>query len=1022
MSPPPEVPEGLWAEALARWTGPEARAALTEGADASAEPGRALGVLLTAAQALERAGDTRWSAPEWIAPTLRVAGASRALSGWFRRHPEAPLSLAALPSRDLSDHLPALSAALEVPDPAAALRRYRQQEMARIAARDLSGQVPIAEIAAEIAALAEACLEAPLGALYQALVHEWGEPPARQSGRSCAAPGFCVLGMGKLGGRELNFSSDIDVIYVYERDGSTSGGASGQTEAFQFYAKLAERLGRLLSEVSDEGFVFRVDPDLRPEGRTGPLVNSLNAMEAYYESYGRTWERQALIKARPCAGDLSVGEACLERLRPFVWRRSVDLETVESITSMKASLDQQTRSRGQFERDLKLGRGGIRTVEFVIQSLQLLQGGRDPALRSRSSLPALDRLLFAGHLSARDHQALGEAYAFLRRAEHRIQLVDDRQTHRLPAPGPERLRLARAMGFTGSSAELEFSAALERHRDAVEAAAARRFGREAPVETRPELFTALDREALEPARLEALEALGLSQPAQALAALRRLERRPWSPLGRAAPEELRGLMATLLTELGDSPDPDQGLAHLAEYLSALPRSASEGYLRLLQTQPPVRRLLLSLFGGSDFLSRYFLRHPELLDLLVMRGHAALRYDADQLMASLSPRLAALPPEDEEAQLAELRRFRHETFLRIGLADISGALDTEGVLRALSALAEVLIAPCVALATRWAEGRWGRPLDPEGGPVGFTVVGLGKLGGRELGYGSDLDLLFLYEQAGKSSGGRSGQVSAQEYFIRLTQRLLSYLGTPMAEGRLYEVDTRLRPSGNQGLLVTSLPAFEAYHQATPALWERQALTRARPLLGPAALRARAGLALERAAYRHPHSPGEVRRALWEMRSRVEEEIGQEDRGLNPKAGRGGLIDIEFLTQQLQLIHGGATPRLRTPSTLRALSRLQGAGLLAPQSSASLSGAYLFLRRLENRLRLLHDRPIRHLPAPGPTLDHLARRMGYLEDTRGEGRPPGAQLLADYQATTETIRREFEARSTPEAPSTEGPERA
>ena len=991
-----------------------ARDALFAALATVADPDRGLAVAtdLARARARRSPGDAPWQAPEWLEVACTLGGASRALAGRLRRQPRGVDRLAASrwldrpkPERRMRRELGRRLAGLDpMADDALArgmrvLRRYRAREMARIVLRDLSGRGRLVEIMGELSALAGAAVHGALAILSPRIDAELGAAPAGEHTHPDAvSPGFCVLAMGKLGGFELNLSSDIDLLYVYDADGDT---ARGRT-AFERHARLAEAMGRLLSEPTGDGFVFRVDTALRPEGRSGPLVNSVRAFEAYYETFGRTWERQALLKARPLAGDLEVGEAALAAVRPFVYRRSLDLEAVRRIVGLKDDLDARIRARGDAETDLKLGRGGIRTIEFLVQSLQLLHAGKDPSLRDRSTLGALERLLFAGLLDEADVRDLTDAYAFLRRAEHRVQMVDDRQTHRLPPPGRERAALARALGLLADDPEARLGEILEVHRRQVEAVVARRFGPPAAEVEVPDAVRRLaDPQVPEDEKAAALEGTAIREAPAALAVLRRMARRPRGVFGAAASAADRDLAHALLQEVLRSPDPDQALAHLASFFDAVPPAALASYHGLLRDNPAARAILVSLFGTSDFLSRYFLRHPELLDVLILRGHAVREKDRARFEAEAAARVDRIPEDDLARRLSELRRYRQEEVLRLGLADVAGDLDVVAVCTQLSDLAWALLERCVVLAAGWARGRWGWPMDDAGREVPLAVLGLGKLGSREMGYGSDLDLLFLYGGPGESTGGRRGVIGAQEFFSRLAQRLISYLTMPLNEGALYQIDTRLRPSGRQGMLVTRLDAFRDYHATRGQIWERQALTRARAVAGPADFRARVDAAAEAAAYAPPGDT-DLAAAVRQMRQRLEAEVsGEHAGGYAPKTGRGGLVDIEFLVQYLLLRHGPGDPAIRRRGTREALEALRDAGFFAPGDARRLLEAWRFLRRLENRLRIVHDRPIGHLPRGRRDLDALARRMGYHGGLVGAP-GPGEDLLTVYRRLTGEVR--------------------
>jgi glutamate-ammonia-ligase adenylyltransferase len=870
------------------------------------------------------------------------------------------------------------------------LRRVRARELVRIALRDLR-RARVKEVTEELSSLATACLDAAIRFHERRLRARHG-PPAGNAGREPGA-GFCAIAMGKLGARELNFSSDVDLVYVYDRDGETEGEKA--IPHFAYYARLAELVTEAIAKPTEDGFVFRVDLNLRPDGQNGPIVNSIRAAEMYYQTFGRSWERNALVKARPGAGDLAVGEELLRTLEPFVWRRSLDLDVLAEIQAMKARIDARAGAEGRD--DLKLGKGGIREAEFFVSALQLLHGGRPDgkALRERAVIPALDRLLFAGVVPARDHDELADAYLFLRRAEHRVQMVEGAQTHRIPPPG-ERLGLARSMGYP---TEADLEAALGAHRERVARLFSGLLGTgagEVPLD--PELALLADVQVERPRRLEIAAGRGFVDPDRAVAAVDAMARRrtPFSKMGDPA------AAVALLSDALGTPDPDQALSHLADFAAAL--RSPEPYFELLAERRRVARLLLSLFGTSDFLSKRFLRHPELIDMLLREDQVLLEKGRDAFRDELGERLAAidpsLPPDDLlEARLGEMRRYKNEEVLRIAIHDIAGTIDLAQVAAQLTDLAEVSLERCLSLAEEEAGARNASP------PGRLCVMGMGKLGGRELGYHSDLDLVFLYP---------GSAASGHERYARVAQRLMAFLQMPLREGRLYQIDTRLRPSGSQGALVVGVEGFTRYHLAEGAsgafevgvrsqLWERQALLRARHVAGDAALFARV---YEDVILPVVYADRQDRQALAaeirRMRERMEAELGKEaTRGKNPKAGRGGLVDVEFAAQFLQLAHGHAHPSVRTGSTPVALVRLRQAGLLREADFEALSRGYEFLRRVELRLRIVHDFATDHLPARGPALVQLARRLGY------GGPDPGGRFLSEYARVTGTVRAAFEA---------------
>jgi [glutamine synthetase] adenylyltransferase / [glutamine synthetase]-adenylyl-L-tyrosine phosphorylase len=908
----------------------------------------------------------RFGLAEWVAGSR------------FLDRPKAPESFLYELTAKVAGRAPQDTAGL-----ARTLRRYKYREVARIAYRDLSGRVSLAEVGRELSGLATACTEIAVRFHDRILRGAYGSPNETNAG---AVSGFCVLAFGKLGAEELNFSSDIDLVYVFDRDGTTQGGPSGAITCRQYFARLAEQTTRALSEVTPEGFVFRVDLALRPQGQNGPIADSVEDMERYYEAHGRTWERAALLRARPIAGDLEVGRRALAALSPFIYRRSVDLSMVGEMQAMKRGIDRQVRSHGG---DVKLGKGGIREVEFFVQALQLLYAGRDERLREANTLAALEKALFSGRVRPKDRDTLAEAYQFLRRVENRIQMWGEQQTHLLPDTAEARKRLARSVGLPDAGA---LEAELDRHRRGVSAIFSDILvasGEEVP-EVASDLVIAMDTAAPEAERAEVLAKLGFSDPTAAMVALAGLAKRDGSPFRNYGVIDPRA--ARLLSDAAATPDPDRALFHLADFFGSLNMPAP--YFDLLARHPHTARLLVGLFGTSDFLSRYLLRHPELLDSLVRSDAAAIHKGRDVLRRELEERLRGTT--EFEDRLAGVCRFKNEEVLRVGLNDVAGTLDLLDVVRELSDLADVSLEAVLSLAMKEAVERYGEPNSDS-----LAILGLGKLGGRELGYQSDLDLLFVYGAPGETRGGRRGVVSHQEFFATVAQKLCAAIQIPMREGTLYRVDTRLRPSGSHGTLVVSAEAFAAHQLERAQLWERQASLRTRLVVGDPSLWKRIETTALIPSLSRPIDTTAAAKEIRRLRGRMENEVSRESSDqYDPKYGPGGLTDIEFAVQYLQLCHVAKRPDLREPSTLDALEKLTREGLIGAADAAVLTDAYRFLRRLEQRMQIVHDWSEGAMPRQGRALERLARRLGY------EGGSASDQLLADYQMWTTRVRVTFE----------------
>lgn len=889
------------------------------------------------------------------------------------------------------------------------LRRFKFMEILRIAARDLNGLASLEEVTAELSSLAAATLQIAYEAARSQLLAEHGTPLMRTAAGLREAD-LVVIGMGKFGGRELNFSSDVDVIYFYSSDkGETTGisdaqgGRKGKLSLHAFFVKLAEMISRAISQVTGDGFVFRVDLGLRPEGRSGDVACSIRSAEVYYESWGQSWERAAMLKARPVAGSLELGEQLLAAIEPFVYRKYLDYNLIEDMMGMKKKIDASLAREREGEYNIKLGRGGIREIEFFIQALQLVYAGKSPTLRERNSLRSLAALRDARLIKEEDFTALCEAYRFLRTVEHRIQVVQERQTHSLPRKEEEMLALARRCGYLRADGLAKFRAALEEHRRRVSAIYGGLFlerDEKLREEVRPEVYSFFDPKADPDLVKDMLAERGFRQVDEAFEHLLILrDGPPRANLTERAMRQLEKIAPLLLQEIFASPDPDMALANLERFLCAVgPRST---FYALLAENREILRLMVSLFGMSEFLTKIFVNHPELLDSMVSRTYATYDKGRTEMARELDAMLAL--SGDFEDRLDLLRRFRHGEFLRIGMNDAYGKLGQTEVATQLTDLADV----CLAVAERMARQeltRFGRPTwtDADGTvqEAQFAVVGMGKMGGRELNYHSDLDVIYIYDRQGLTDGER--QVTNHEYFAKLGQKIIAILTTQTREGYVYKIDTRLRPSGNAGPLVTSLGSFLDYHRKEAQLWERQALTKARVVVGDDPLTEAIEEIVRHAVYGSA-VPEEGRREIHRLRMRMETEIARESAGsYNIKTGRGGMVDVEFVVQYLQLRHGSGQPEIRTANTLVALKELRACGLLDEKDCATLVNGYKFLRRLENRLRIIHDHSMNELGGSADYLDRLARRLGY--DTKL--RHPGSVLMKDYEEVTAAVRGVYE----------------
>jgi [glutamine synthetase] adenylyltransferase / [glutamine synthetase]-adenylyl-L-tyrosine phosphorylase len=817
-------------------------------------------------------------------------------------------------------------------DGAGALRRWKRRELLRIAARDLLGAADLPAVGRELAALAEVCLGCALDLV---------EPDVP----------LAVIGMGKLGGRELNYASDVDVLFVHDGDGAAA-------------ERAARALLTTMSEPTPYGIVFRTDADLRPEGRSGPLSRTLDAYAAYYERWAQPWEFQALLKARPVAGDPDLGRRFLELVQPFVWPEVLDPDSVRAVRAMKARAEGEMNRRGLADREVKRGRGGIRDIEFAVQLLQLVHGRQDPSVRSRTTLDALAQLTAGGYIEENDARQLDDAYRFLRTVEHRLQLQDEQQTHTLPTDTAARTRLARVLGYRdrGDESALELFEADHRARqNRVRSIYERLFF--API-----LDALAGAGPLTPTAIaERLAAFGFLDVARTRAALQELTQ----GLTRRS-RVMQQLLPVILGWLSSTPDPDLGLLQLRRLAEGEARSA--WLARTFRESPRAAERTCRVLGSSRLLGDALRRQPDFVEAFGDDEARSREKSHDELVEEAVGTLGWRT--SDQARREGLRRFKRRELLRIAARDVLGFGTIEATERELAALADA----CVEAALR--------ALRP---PLPFAVIGMGRFGGAELSYASDLDVLFVYE------GEDVADFRAAE---DVATRLISEIGGITPEGQTFRIDPNLRPEGKKGPLARSLSAFRAYYERWAQTWEFQALLKARPVAGDADVAKRFGALIEPFVYRDPF-PEDAVREVRRMKARIERERipANEDPRFHLKLGRGSLSDIEFTVQLLQLQHGARHTDIRATSTFDAMHQLRGVGLLEPGDADALEEAYRFCERARNALYLLTGKPGDALPTDGREATRLARLMGY------EHRPQ-ASLRDDYRRVTRRARRVVE----------------
>jgi glutamate-ammonia-ligase adenylyltransferase len=844
------------------------------------------------------------------------------------------------PPRSAADYRAALAATLP-PDNdedalRAELRRFRYRELARIAWRDLVGLAPLDTVLAELSALADALVGTAADRLQARLAARFGNPRDEQGN----PVRLLVLAMGKLGGQELNFSSDIDLVFLYRAAGETCGAPRALANQ-EFFDRLGRKLIPLLNDTTPDGFVYRVDMRLRPFGESGALTTSFAALEHYYQVHGRDWERYALIKARAITADARDLQALDAITRPFVFRRYLDFGALQALREMKALINAEVTRYG-LEDDIKRGPGGIREVEFIGQVFQLIRGGREPRLRQRGIIPVLQACADLGLMAADEVARSTAAYRYLRIVEHRLQQVDDAQTQELPACAAARARLAYALGCHDWPA---FGRVLEGHRAQIRqsfAALLKPGAEQAPEPADAELAWRLADD--DPGRTrEILARAGYTDLAQAATVLAQLkDGRFLGRLSVAARARLDRLMPELVAACARLPHGAETLARLADFVRAVARRSV--YLALLAENRDALQRLVSLCHSSVWVARELTASPVLLDELLDDRLLYSPLVRAGLETALDEALENSCDEGLERVMDALRVVKHQQVLRVAASDLMAGFPIAEVSNHLTWIAEVLIDRAHALAWRELVTKHGRPRHRDGSALGFAIIAYGKLGGLELGYGSDLDLVFVHDANDTpdlTDGARP--IAADLFFTRLAQRVIHLLATRTGAGVAYELDVRLRPSGAAGLLVTSTAAFASYQQQEAWTWEHQALVRARAVAGHPVTCARFE-AIRRQVLRQAREPQMLLAQIAQMRARMRRELDRSDAAsFDLKQGNGGITDIEFVVQYAVLRWASRFPVLCAyTDNLRLLDLIADLGLIPRADSDSLREAYFTYR--------------------------------------------------------------------------------
>ena len=952
--------------------------------------------------------------PHFIRPVILTFGASTYLSEILIRTPEYFHDIIDVDVMELQktsetmyqELKQSISRFASVEQKLRILRRYKRRETLRIGLRDLLKTADVATTTLELSNLAEAALQHCYEIGHdQVMKPKFGTPLNEDGDAPCR---FAIIGMGKLGGYELNFSSDIDLIFVYSDDARTDTG----TDNSEYFSRLCEFIIKAMSEITPEGYVFRVDIRLRPESSAGVIIRSMESYESYYEGWGDLWERQALIKARPVAGDMEFGDEFIRMIQPFVYQRYLDGVTLTEIKAdirrTKARIEERLVSEGtSLERHVKLGPGAIRDIEFTVQCLQMIHGAKRKSLCSHNTLETLAALKENALLDPEDADALSTAYRFLRTVENGIQIEADQQRYSIPEGETEARELARRVGYqhTVETDALEtFRADYRAHTEAVRAIFRKITATSIESEDGIDIAVLLSEE--DPQQLENfLSTFRFENVRDAQRLLRRLANGgdgvQFSPSVRRT---FFKLAPTLLNVLRESPNPDMALRYLSAFTDKV--GARSSYYTMFAEKPSTLEALTRVCGTSLYLADMLIASPELFDLLTV---PTLVERSKTIVEKQEETLQIVAKAPKERMLSMLRRYKNDEIWRIALRNILGNATLPDTTQELSDLAEAILQAIYPEVEAEIQEAHGTPIGPDGTPVTFAIIAMGKFGGRELNFSSDLDVMYVYSADGETTQGMSNV----DYFSAVGLEFVNRLAGNQGMG-IYEIDLRLRPHGTGGAIALPLTGYQHYYDNAAEVWERQALTRARVVAGDTEQLGNQFLEIAHAfCYKDALTSEEIAEIV-HTRQRKEAQATRrtstrrrrsgktQASTTNVKSGYGGLVDIEFAVQTLQLVHGGTETSIRVQNTRLAIDRLHNIGILTEAQRDELTEAYQFLRRVENALRIVHDRALDALPKNRAELGQLARRLGY---TGRDDTPAVEAFLQDYGKWTETTRALF-----------------
>ncbi len=875
------------------------------------------------------------------------------------------------------------------------LRKFKKREYIRIGLRDLLDKTDFEETGRDLSCLADLSLQVAYEYAEKKIKEKYGVPYYKENKEQLKEIEFAILGMGKLGGLELNYSSDIDLIYIY----TSSNGETQETENYpdtlnisshEYFTKLAELLTKTIDEITSDGNVFRVDLNLRPEGATGPIVNSLESCEIYYQSWGRLWERQALMKARVSAGSESLGKLFFSMMEPFVYRKNIDFSAVKEITSMKEKINQNIQRKNINRRNIKLGKGGIREVEFTVQTFQLIFGGREKIVRGGNTIKALKSIYKLNFIEEIEYKKLKKAYIFLRNLENMVQISFGLQTHDLPEDRMLLAVLALKMNINGNSIE-ELTEKLNNefsdHTQSVNNIFSELFKKEQDrklgnkIKKIPEIRTLNEK---------VIESVFFENNKNALRFLKILRDGPkFSRINEKSVDDFYRILPKILDECREVPMANTALENLVRFIES--SKARESFLGLFSENKNFLKLLLKIFGSSNLMSDILIKQPGLIDII--EDTESIYRFKNKINLNKEIKKSINISNNFEEKKNNLRRFKQGEELRIGIRYIIGEADIEGTLKDLSSLAEICIENAYQLALIKLSAQYANERII---PSNFAIIGMGKIGGNEINFKSDLDLIFVYE-TNKDDSLFSDNVVL--FYTKIYQLLHELTSQVTSSGYAYKIDSDLRPEGKSGLMVNSIKSYEEYYRVRARTWEQQSMVRARFIAGNQQTGKNFINMVNSFTYR-PKLEYESIIEISRSREKIEQDLAEEaTKGKNIKLGYGGLADIEFSVQILQMMHGGKNSRLRETNTLCALAQLDALGIIDHEDSKNIKKNYLFLRNLECSLRIQNVSLMSHLPKEQEKLLILARFLKY------SGENPIVivrKFMNEYDQSTKEIR--------------------